>query len=63
MRPLYWLAASLLALPIAAGAEAETAKKEQEKLKSGLQPDEGVPAFQVVDVTGRFKEQPSVCYI
>ncbi|MBN1443887.1 MAG: hypothetical protein JXA90_14350 [Planctomycetes bacterium] len=61
MRPLYWLAASLLALPIAAGAEAETAKKE--KLKSGLQPDEGVPAFQVVDVTGRFKEQPAVCYI
>ena len=61
MRLSLWLAASFLALPLAAGAGEETAKKA--RLKSGLQPDESVPAFQVVDITGKFKEQPSVCYV
>ena len=61
MKLSLWVAASLLALPISA----EEGKKpaEKEKLKSGLQPGEGVPAFHVVDVTGRFKKQASVCYI
>ena len=59
MRVSLLLAATLLALPLMGSEKASSEKK----LKSGLQPGEGVPAFHVVDVTGRFKAKPSVCYI
>ena len=33
-----------------------------EKVQSGLQPGEGTPAFDVVDVSGPFKGQ-QLCYV
>ena len=47
------LTAALLVSPLLAA---------EEKVKSGRQPGEGVPAFPVIDVTGKYKPQ-SVCYI
>ena len=53
MRMSVFLTAALLASPLLSA---------EEKVKSGCQPGEGVPAFPVVDVTGKFQPK-SVCYI
>lgn len=53
MRVCLIFSAFLVATPLTAG----------EKLKSGCKPGEGVRAFQVHDVTGKFKTSKQVCYV
>jgi hypothetical protein len=53
MRVSLAFAAVLLAAPLGAG----------EKAKSGCQPGEGMAAFQVHDITGKYKTSRQVCYI
>ena len=60
MRVSLLVAAVCMALPVF-GRDTETAAGNK-KLKSGLQPGQGVGAFPVVDVTGRFNKKSSVCY-
>ena len=55
MRVNTMLTAALLALPLAQVAG--------EELKSGCQPGQGMPAFPVHDVTGKYKKDAAVCYI
>lgn len=53
MRISMVLTAALLASPLLSA---------EEKVKSGRQPGESMPAFPVIDVTGKFQPK-SVCYI
>ncbi len=53
MRTASMIALTFIALPLMAG----------DQVKSGLQPGAATPAFDVVDITGKFKSRAKVCYI